>query len=146
MDRFGTPVPGETYWRRPGAYAVIQRADGLLAIVEMHGRYFHLPGGGIDDGEEPMAALRREVLEETGLDVSPGALIAEVEEYAYAAELGHFVKAGRYHRAALLGVVSPPQEAGHRLLWMTPEQALGCLVHPGQRWVVSQATGTPETR
>src|SRR4051794_21976938 len=31
-----------------------------------------LPGGGIDHGEDPRDGLRREVYEETGLDVEPG--------------------------------------------------------------------------
>ena len=137
--RFGQPEPGATYWHRPGVYAVIQRADGLFAVVEMYGRFYHLPGGGIDPGEDRMTALKREVMEETGLRVAPGALIAEIEEYAYAAELGHFIKAGRYYRASLLGVAGPPEEAGHRLLWMTNEAAQSHLVHEGQRWVLSQA-------
>lgn len=137
-DRFGTPEPGATYWHRPGVYAVIQRADGLFAVVEMYGRYYHLPGGGIDPGEDRMTALRREILEETGLQVTPGELIAEIEEYAYADELGHFIKAGRYYRAEILDVAGPPQEEGHRLLWMSQQEALDCLKHEGQRWVLTQ--------
>ncbi len=34
-----------------------------------------LPGGGIDHGEDPRAALVREVYEETGLHVVPGAVL-----------------------------------------------------------------------
>lgn len=138
-QRFGEPVPGATYWRRPGAYAVVSREDGMIAVVEMYGRYFHLPGGGIDEGEDPLEALSREVLEETGLRVTIGDQIAEIEEYAWAEELGHFIKAGRYFSAALASVVGPPEEAGHRLFWMTRAEAVEKLVHPGQRWVVTQA-------
>lgn len=33
-----------------------------------------LPGGFLEEGEQPIAGLRREVREETGLEIEPGAL------------------------------------------------------------------------
>lgn len=53
---------------RPGAYAVIT-SDGkvLLSLWQApHRRLWTLPGGGIEFGEDPLDACRREVYEETG--------------------------------------------------------------------------------
>jgi 8-oxo-dGTP diphosphatase len=66
--------------QRVAAYALAVR-DGAagpeLLLTRNSGRGPHpgwwtLPGGGIDHGEEPRAALVREVHEETGLECTPG--------------------------------------------------------------------------
>lgn len=41
----------------------------------MHPDTWVLPGGGVDHGEHPRDAVRREVYEETGLHVDPGDLV-----------------------------------------------------------------------
>lgn len=64
--------------QRVAAYAVVTRGREVLLTrmsdrTRIAGRWT-LPGGGIDHGEEPRAAIVREVHEETGLDVVPGAV------------------------------------------------------------------------
>jgi 8-oxo-dGTP diphosphatase len=57
-----------------GAYGIIvDRNDRLLLIMKSRGPYtglFDLPGGKIEYGEQPEDALRREILEETGLSLN----------------------------------------------------------------------------
>lgn len=61
--------------------AVILIMNEKIALIERHrsGRhYFVFPGGKIKQGETPEAAAQREILEELGLNVKIGRLVAEV--------------------------------------------------------------------
>jgi len=66
-----------------GARAVIQDEEGrVLMLRQRHeGRdIWMLPGGTIEADEDAMQAARREVKEETGLDVAIGPMLWHVEE------------------------------------------------------------------
>ena len=54
-----------------GTRVLVVRAAAHLSV---RGRWF-LPGGGLEHGEDPVGALRREVAEETGLMVSDETLL-----------------------------------------------------------------------
>ena len=52
---------------RQRATAIVVRDGCVLLVRDMYRPAFMLPGGGIDDGEEPAAAVARELQEETTL-------------------------------------------------------------------------------
>lgn len=62
--------------------AVVDDGGGRLLVVqrarEPAAGTWSIPGGRVEDGESDHEALAREVLEETGLVVAPGALVGSV--------------------------------------------------------------------
>jgi 8-oxo-dGTP pyrophosphatase MutT (NUDIX family) len=72
---------------RVSAYAIATTQDQLLltrlseASPVFEPGLWHLPGGGIDPGEQPVEALAREVYEETGLELLDAHLV-DARSYA----------------------------------------------------------------
>jgi 8-oxo-dGTP pyrophosphatase MutT (NUDIX family) len=54
---------------RPSVYAIIVDKGKVLLLNTRHTGTYSLPGGGIDIGEPIEVALKREVREETGLEI-----------------------------------------------------------------------------
>lgn len=70
----------KTQQTRIAAYGIIQKDHHLLLCrlskqVPQWQGYWTLPGGGIDFGEHPEAAMIREVKEETGLTVTVNGIV-----------------------------------------------------------------------
>ena len=60
------------------AVLLTRRASGLRA----HGGQWALPGGRVDEGETPVAAARRELVEELGLDLADADVLGVLDDYA----------------------------------------------------------------
>lgn len=62
-------IPKENLVLRPAAYAIIEREGKILLMKLRHTGKYHPPGGGVEAGERIKEALKRELREETGLEV-----------------------------------------------------------------------------
>jgi 8-oxo-dGTP pyrophosphatase MutT (NUDIX family) len=63
-----------------GAIALVEYDGKLLALRQLHRRGVSLPGGLVEKGEHPATSVTREVLEETGIRIDPGDVVATTFE------------------------------------------------------------------
>lgn len=144
MRRIGEPWrPGRPYRDRPGVYALILRAGRLLCVRQ--GSELQLPGGGIDPGEQPLAALHREVWEETGWaiagpDGGPPRRIGSFQRYVWLWDYEYWArKVQVIYIARAVARRGPPVEDDHRPVFLTPAEAERDLMIAGDRWMVGAA-------
>ena len=142
----GCPSCGSEYYANsaPAVQGVLER-DGRVLLakraIEPRLGYWDLPGGFLEEGEEPLDGLRREFREETGLEVEP------VEW------LGAFLDP--YNRYFVLGLTwvvhaeGEPRAADDvaELRWFAPGRAAGRdgVREPGARaraWADARRRGT----
>ncbi|MBP7240673.1 NUDIX hydrolase [Amaricoccus sp.] len=136
MRRFGDPVrPGLSYRLRPGVYAVIRAGDDVLVTEQSSPEpEIQLPGGGIDPGESPLAALRRECLEETGWAIAVQRRLGAYRRFGYMPEYDFWAqKVCHVYLARPVIRRGPPREAGHRALWMPIATAAALVASDGDR-------------
>lgn len=144
IRRFGEPVrTGRRYQLRHGAYALLLREGALLLTHQQEPEpEFQLPGGGLDPGESPIAALHREVFEETGWRIAAVRRLGAFRRFTYMPEYDLWAeKLCTVYRARPVRAHGAPSEPGHTALWMPAEAALERLGNAGDRHFVARHLG-----
>jgi 8-oxo-dGTP diphosphatase len=145
IRRYGEPVKtGQIYKRRPGVYAILARGDRILATHQaMPEPEYQLPGGGIDKGEQPIAALHREVREETGWKIAIGHQLGVFRRFTYMPDYGFWAeKICTVYLARPIYRLGPPTEPGHLAVWLTIAEAMDQLGNVGDRSMLSRYSRT----
>lgn len=141
IRRYGEAVkPGQSYRRRPGVYSVLPWRGKILATFqESPVPEFQLPGGGIDPGEHPLAALHREVFEETGWKIAAPRRVGAFRRFTYMPEYDLWAeKVCTVYLAHPVRPLGPPREAGHTAVWLDVSEAPDLLGNPGDRAMLAK--------
>ncbi len=119
---------------RNSARSIIIR-DGKVAMIHsLKYDYYKFPGGGIENGENPVEAMIRETQEEAGLVVVP----ESVEEYGYVHRIQKsdkdrtecFVQDNYYYLCKVMDIVKPQRldeyeaQESYRLEYVEPLAAI----------------------
>lgn len=144
IRRYGESVrPGQAYRRRPGVYAILLDGDAILTTFQSAPvPEFQLPGGGIDRGEHPVAALHREVIEETGWRIAGVQRLGAYRRFTYMPDYDLWAeKLCTIYLARPVLRLGPPTEAGHTAVWMSVDRALDALGTVGDREMLRRYLG-----
>jgi 8-oxo-dGTP pyrophosphatase MutT (NUDIX family) len=141
VPTFGAERRTATTTTRTCTYAVVPRdphrrdeGERFVAIIRSHDNVM-LPGGGLDDGEEHAAALRREVAEECALDVSVHQGLGDAIQIVGGRDHSPAIeKRSRFFSVHVRGAIE--RRPDHEVIWMTPDQALNHVTNDSHRWAL----------
>jgi 8-oxo-dGTP diphosphatase len=112
--------------RQRGAYAIIRNSEGRVLVVTAANGRCYLPGGRIEPGETPQAALRREIEEECGWRAAVGERILAARQPIMDDRV---MLDASYWTARLLAPAAVIAEHGMR--WIEAADAAACLHRAG---------------
>ena len=131
VGEHGLEVDTSRFRLRQAARALVFDDRERIAFLNVSEKKFHkLPGGGIEEGETIIEALKREVLEEVGCEIEINKGVGIIVEYRNKFKL---IQLSYCYLAEVNGKVSEPKLTskeladGFKVGWMTLENAANRL-------------------
>lgn len=103
---------------------LVRNANGEVLLIRHHTRGWEIPQGRVEEGEDLVHALHREVREETGVEIEMGPLAAVWSKLSPPPAL-IFTFLGRYASGALA-----PTGDSVEAVWVTETEARGKVENP----------------
>ncbi len=137
MKRIGKKIEGLQYIKRPGAYAIIEREEDDKIAIATDGEYFFL-GGGIEEGETEIQALKRELIEESGYCIKNIKYFDKIMAWADGGDRGPLDVTATIYTAQFDEKVAEPIEKDHKVFWVHAIEYKDKLYHEYQRYLLEE--------
>ncbi len=116
------------------ARAIVKNNDGLYAVMyaEQFGLY-SLPGGGLEDGEDALTALRREIMEETGCtcdEIRELGIVTENRGQQDFTQMSFYYAVTTRHQASQVCFTEEEKAGNITVQWHTPERMVHLIADP----------------
>ena len=123
------------YVRRYGVYAILPIGEALLLTHQVSiNCEFQLPGGGLDPAEQPIPALHREIMEETGWSITKPRKVGLFRRFVFMPEYKLWAdKICSVYLARPVRRVCDPTEKGHTDHIVPIKLASEIVENPGDR-------------
>ena len=108
------------------AMGVVTNPDGEVLLVRTKRRDWEPPGGQVEVGEDLITALKREIMEESGITAEVDTLVGV---YSNTGPRNQVIFA---FRCSYLGGTPRPSVETPEVGWYPPEDALRMVTHPAQ--------------
>ena len=129
---FGLDFPDpEVYTERKAARAIVFDQNNTIAMLYSINKNYHkIPGGGVENGEDIIQALRREMIEEIGCEIDNIKELGIIEEYKNQSSVHQI---SYYFTANLKGEKGKPQltekesDEGFQTVWLSIDGVIKIL-------------------
>ena len=142
MKYVGYKEENAEYRKRPGAYAIIVNKNddkiGIVKVITDEGVENFYLGGGIEEGETKLEALKREMIEEAGYTIKNIKELEEVGSYIFAEDHGYIEVIASVYIAEFDKKVAEPIEKDHNVIWVKPEEYVDKMFREWQRYIMEK--------
>jgi len=118
---------------------IVRNSEGQILLIRSPRRGWEPPGGQVENGEGVLLALEREILEESGIEIEPGRLVA-----MYSNVTSIPTKLMLTFEANAVGGKLQTSEESLDVGWFSQEEAVDKVTHPAQKHKLQDALQNSE--
>jgi 8-oxo-dGTP diphosphatase len=107
---------------------IVRNLAGQILLIRSPRRGWEPPGGQVENGEDVLTALEREILEESGITVETGKLVA-----IYSNVTSDPTKLMLTFEATVVGGALQTSDESLEAGWFSPEEAVDKVTNPAQK-------------